>query len=172
MFIPSFALSSLPLPPHLPFFSLSGPFLFPFPFLLHLSLSVFTSIRLFSPNSSLLRPPFFIPATPRFLYFTAPAPPFFVSRSLHHPFISCSLFFPPFSFSNTPPLHPVSLSLPLYCGCSRLCDQSRGHVLSPDTLRRSARLHKNPSVQFLSLADKHKLAETRTHFFFFLIRKA
>ncbi len=55
----------------------------------------------------------------------------------------------------------LTISLSLYCGCSRLCDQSWGHVLSLDTLQRSARLHKTPQYS-LYLAHIRTLTQTRT----------
>lgn len=156
------SLSCLPLPPHLlfppspaPSSSLSLPTQ-SVPFCLHLHPS-------FSPQLIPFKTSFFHPCHSSFSVLQCPR------ASIFCVMLSPSSIY--FMFSLLPPFSS-SVSLPLYCGCSRLCDQSRGHVLSPDTLRRSARLHKNPSVQFLSLADKHKLAETRTHFFFFLIRKA
>lgn len=56
--------------------------------------------------------------------------------------------FSPF-FANT----LQSLSLSLYCACSRLCDQSGGHVLSSDTLQCSVRLHKTLQSTFFFLSD-------------------
>lgn len=94
--------------------------------------------------------PFDLPTSPFYRSLLLLSFHFCQSSSPHHRFIWCFvfLFFPNkrLSFSFLPSLH---------CRSSRLCDQSWGHVLSLDTLHCSARLHKAPSVQSLSLSHTH-----------------
>lgn len=116
----------------------------------------------FPPNA--IRTPQFAPPSPSFRhlhsrsslqkpfnFFLNPWPP---SCPAFHPYFYCFMChllsithsFWVFSFLCQ---HPsVLLSLSLYCACSRLCDQSGGHVLSSDTLQCSVRLHKTLQSTF------------------------